>query len=112
MLNRYERARGITLLKSGTFQLEIWFVPSGYRIPDHYHADFDSKLLLLFAHNILFRRNKETLLIKWWKHIGKVFAIKAMDIHNFEASSYPLIFVNIEIWNKQPTSASLDFKKV
>jgi hypothetical protein len=111
MVNRYERAVGLTLFKFGKYQAEIWFVPSNYKIPEHYHADFDSKLLILFGHNILLHRNKESLMIKWWKHIGRAFAIKAMDIHSFDASKFPLIFINLEVWKQQPTSACKDFVK-
>lgn len=111
MINRYEKAMGLRLFKLGRFQMEIWYVPAGYAVPEHYHTDFDSRFLLLFAHNILFRRNGRTLLVKWWKHIGKLFAINAGDIHSSDASNFPLIFVNIEIWKHKPTSACKNFIK-
>lgn len=110
----YESCRGLSLPAIGKYKIEFWYCKSGYEIQPHSHNNIDIKLFFLFGHRISFYRRRRPQVLpdffyaKWW-HILSHFNIRAGDIHYFKVSKYPLIFMNLEIWQTKPTSASIDF---
>jgi hypothetical protein len=117
MLRRYESCIGLSLPAIGRWKLEVWFAPPGYKIAPHTHDLEDIKLILLFGHNVRFYRQKkgsnrlETVLARF-SNIGRLFNIRAGDLHYFTVSDWPLVFLNIEHWHCKPTSACEDFNLV
>lgn len=117
MLKRYEKCVGISFPAIGRYKIEIWTAPKGYCIEPHTHNNEDIKLLFLFGHNVTFWRKRpedvwQKFKAKFW-NIGRVFNIRAGDIHSFDVSNTRLVFLNLEIWKVgvKPTSASEDFQK-
>lgn len=116
-LRKFESCRGLSFPSIGKWKIEIWYAPSGYTIREHTHNNEDIKLVLLFGHDVVFHRVRNTkyssrkisFLAKLW-HIGKSFSIRAGDSHWFEVSRFPLVFLNIERWHTKPTSACEDLQ--
>jgi hypothetical protein len=116
LIRRYERCWILSLPAWGRKKLEIVFAPSEYGIREHTHPNQDIKLILLFGHNVIFHRRKfgeffgQTYMACMFRDFLKKFTINAGDSHWFEVSNWPLIFLNIETWHTEPTSAAEDLK--
>lgn len=115
LISRYERALGIRLWRWGTFQIELWFAPAGYKIRPHSHPDEDIELVFLFG-DAEFARQKwmqrpELFHATFPRHFGRRFSIAAGCVHWFTVSESMLVFVNIERWRRTPTSAAEDLKE-
>lgn len=115
MIKRYESCWGLSFPAIGRWKLEFWLAMPGYSIKPHTHAHEDIKLVLLFGHNIRFHRKKkgnfmsESFFARIW-NIGRAFTINAGDEHSFDVAEWPLLFMNIEHWLCEPTSASDDLQ--
>ena len=113
-LHRYERCLILSFPSIGKYKIEILYLPSGYQIAPHTHDQQDIKLVVLFAHNVRFFRQRPTegliTFLAQWRHIFKVFTIRANDIHFFTVSKFPLIFLNFERWHSKPSSAAINLK--
>ena len=115
MLRRYEQCLVFSLPAIGSWKIEFVYAPAGYSIREHTHNGLNIKLIPLFCHNVMFYRRKKGELFgerfyAWFRHIGRVFTINSGDAHYFDVSKWPLIFMNIEHWLVQPTSAAEDLQ--
>lgn len=113
--HKYEKCYGVTLPHVGRKQIEFWFCLPHYSIRPHTHNNENIKLVFLFGNNVRFHRLKkgyllgDTYLAKW-NNIGRTFTINAGDLHHFDVSNFPLVFMNVETWLTEPTSAAHDLQ--
>lgn len=114
LINKYEKCWILSFSSIGRWKLELVYCPPNYEIQPHTHNQQDIKLIFLFGHNIrFFRQRPNGKLISFLariRHIGKVFTIRANDIHYFNVSRWPLLFLNIERWKTKPSSAAIDLQ--
>jgi len=117
LVNRYESCVGLSLPAIGRYKIEFWYAPAGYEIRPHTHPNVDIELMFLLGNKVMFYRRPVGRLLPdmfraMWYHIGRVFSVRAGDEHYFKVSEWPLIFMNIEKWHCEPTSAATDFKLI
>lgn len=113
---KFEKCYGLSLPAIGRWKVEFWFVMPNYKIPEHSHDNQDIKLVFLFGRYVMFRKRKRcnisgvTYLASLPYSFLKVFNIEAGYLHDFDVSSWPLVFMNIEHYKEgvKPTSASED----
>jgi len=115
LIERYQSCVGLSLPAFGKWKIELWLALPGYKIKPHSHDNVNIKLTFLFGHNVMFHRIKKNAelcmsFMAQLRHIGKTFTINAGDIHWFEVSRFPLIFINVEKWFIKPSSASIDLQ--
>lgn len=118
IFHKYGPCRGMTLFRWKNFNIEIWFCPSYYQIPEHKHPNEHIELMFVYGGDTLFVRREslkspnETLAVRFPQDIFKKFTVKPNHYHWFSVSKHPLIFLNISHWinNVKPTSAAYDFE--
>lgn len=116
MLKRYESCWVLILFRYANYQIELVYAPAGYTINPHTHINQDIKLTVLFGHNVRFYRQRpgeevQTILSRF-RNMFKTYNIYAGDIHWFQVSRWPLVFINFEKWRVRPSSASIDLQLV
>lgn len=91
--------------------MELWFVPPKTIVPKHVHENVKIFLIVIFGVRSVFCRESKTIHIRA-KDFGRVFTISPNQPHSVKTDKFPLFFINVEWWNKTPTSAGADFKLV
>jgi quercetin dioxygenase-like cupin family protein len=111
ILHRHKDCRGITLLRHGRINIELWYVPAGQNIEPHSHKNFSSSIFILLGKG-LSCKIKEGV-VKKTNEVRRLFSFSRDTVHWFESESkrIPTIFINVEKWNGEPTSACKDFVK-
>lgn len=115
LIHKHEICWVFSLPAIGKYKIELVYCPPNYAIKPHSHNNQDIKLIYLFGHNTrLFRCESDgTKLVSFLARIrftGKVFTIRAGNIHWFTVSRWPFIFLNCERWKCKPSSATIDFQ--
>lgn len=113
IFNVYDKSCfGITLFKWGKFKLELWFIKAGYKIIPHSHPKEHIELTHIFGHAEFFQIHQgyRRSFKASFRDIGRTFSIYPGDIHWFNVSKFPLVFLNKEYWLTKPTSAAIDFQ--
>jgi hypothetical protein len=117
MIKRHESCWGLSFPAIGKWKVEFWFCPPNYEIRKHKHPNVNIQLFFLFGHNVEFYRERsgpnEPIIarrtVKCW-HTFSRFNILRGDYHSFSVSRFPLVFMNVEEWFAEPTSAADDFQ--
>lgn len=115
LFNKYEGCRGITIFRGKKRNIEVWYCPSNYTIPEHSHPKEDIELMFIFGHCKFYRRNPDGDYVSAVMrpfNVGRTFSIPAGFYHYFTSWKLPLIFVNFSTFIKGyiPRSAVDDFK--
>lgn len=110
MIERFGRIVGLKLFRFRNRQVELWFCPKGERIPLHFHEAIDSHLVFLFGRMFWTSdgRSKELS----WRNFLFNWIIPANVAHGAVVTGLCGVFMNIEKWTAEPTSAAKDIKLV
>lgn len=100
--------RGIAIRLPGSYQLELWFCPSGSCIPCHIHPNIDS-LLVFLGGSMVWQRDGWAKSFSW-RDIGRAFRVPAHVRHGAYTVGAFGLFANIERWLGPKSSASIDLE--
>lgn len=103
MISRFQKCIGLTLWRWNRFQVELWFCPKGERIPDHCHSNIDSTIVHLFGSCFGHINNDFRTILG----LPKSWNIPAGVVHGAVVGGC-WVFLNVERWNGNPTSAAKD----
>lgn len=110
-MNRIFKCTGLPILQWGRWRAELWLVPAGAEIPNHFHQNLDAWLTPLFG-RMTWRRNGKSLKVG---PVGPLrpMCVRAGVIHGASANSRAA-FLTIEHWasSVRPTSAAQDLQLV
>ena len=105
-LLRFNRCRGLRLLRWRFWQIELWYCPRAEQIPAHRHPHMDGRILWLGGH-MMFVRNGEGIELRL-RDTCKGFYVEHEDWHAARVMGRFGIFAVIEHWLLPPTSAAFD----
>jgi len=113
LFNRYKKCFGVTLWRWNRTQVELWICPPNHSVGKHYHTDIDGRLMFLCGNVNLCGvceglLKKKSAKFKWHN-------VPAMMVHWFEpldSKWIPTVFINVEKWHSNPTSAAINFTKI
>jgi len=100
----------------GFIKVELVWAPKNYEIVEHSHPNQDIELIVLWGKNVYLERTElgkvapDFYITSMPKSIFKRFSIRAGDTHWFKTSKTNFLFLNVEFWKTEPTSAAVDFK--
>lgn len=103
-MTRHLNNFGFKLCAFGNAQVELWICFSD--IPPHYHASMDSRIVWLLGSMSGTRANRTKRF--GWRDTLRSFKVPAGVYHHATCSPFA-VFLNIEKWTTQPTSAAVDF---
>lgn len=106
MFIRFQNCLGLKLFRFRKWQVELWWCPRGEQLPTHSHPSMESRILFL-AGSMIFTREEQTIILGAWD-IFRNFRIKAGQNHSAEVVGPFGLFLNIETWTTEPTSAAHD----
>lgn len=102
------------LWKGRRHTIELVYAPAGYEIEKHSHPNQNISLCFLFGKARFSRLSNISGLVEadvvWPKNMFKTFNIAWFHTHWFSVSNSPLLFINLERWFIEPTSAAEDFQ--
>jgi len=104
---RFQRCVGVKLFRLFNWQLEVWCCPKDEKIPMHYHANCDSRIIHLLGKMTWYVPTKSKRI--GWSDIGWNRKIPAGSYHGAWVHSKLAVFANLERWKTKPTSAAKDF---
>lgn len=104
---RHNRCRGFRLLRFGQVQIELWCCPAGEDIAPHVHDHIDSTLIILGGSAVGSIGAKVGLV--GWRDMFRRFKIPKGVVHWAIVRSQFFIFLNVEKWDCNITSAAHDF---
>ena len=107
LVNRKFGCFGVKLFKLGRIQAELWFCPSSSYIQPHKHPNIDSIFIHLLGKAEIQRdyQAKKLPWFTWFEH----HRIASNQIHSAIVPRGSIfIFLNIEKWSCEPSSASKD----
>lgn len=107
MITRFNRCLGFRLLRVLRWQVELWWCPAGEVIPTHVHSQFDGRLVFLGGSMRWAMDGRARNLS--WSDVGRSWRVPAGVRHGAEVTGWFGLFLNIEAWSGQPTSAAVDF---
>lgn len=107
MITRYDKCWVIRLFKWNKLTIELVYAPRNYSIVEHNHPNINIEICPIFGVASFYRGNRTAEIMPW--SIGKHFTVAAGVNHYFTTYDCPLIFMNIERWLTEPTSATKDF---
>lgn len=107
MITRFHRCVGFRLLRLLRWQVELWCCPAGEIIPPHVHSQFDGRLVFLGGSMRWTLGDRVRDLS--WSDFGKSWSVPVGTVHGARVLGRFGIFLNIERWSGEPTSAAEDF---
>lgn len=107
MISRFQRCIGLRLLRLGRWQVELWWCPRREVIPEHTHLQFDGMLVFLGGRMRWSMAGRERSV--GWRDLLRAWRVPAGIPHAARVTGRFGLFLNIEHWSGDPTSAAIDF---
>lgn len=105
---------GLTLWRGRRTLIELWVCPTNFSVGEHTHEKFDGHITLLVGQVVLCKRVEGAE--RSTRRMFKSHSIPAGTPHWFRPSTprawLPTVFINVERWRTEPTSAAVDFHPV
>jgi hypothetical protein len=107
---------GLTLVRSGQFQAQLWICDPQSEIPDHSHPKIDT-IQIYVSGDLQLRLNGKNVMEEpvlefpegRCSHNGRWIRVRPNDTHGATIGPRGAAFINVQQWSGEPTSAELDW---